>query len=349
MTVLKWKATMDNNSLNEVLCPFYVVTIDIKSDLTERLGVFPLFLLESLSVPENTLKKIACATNLSISTIIDTIESLINNKLIVRNNTKGYNLTELGNTYLKINRYISSFKNNSQRKYAVNGFTGRLEDVEFMVNEPNPSDAVMLPVKASRLLMKNPDYSNVREYMKNKVHIDNFSITDNDYKYLKFFIKPEKLFYVPYEIPEKSYDGDPGENNLISLQVPVEEIKLSWSHTDIETHTNIISYIAAIYNSNPDFLSDSGKTLAEIFKKICEFDKTGNIKYMDCYSGTKLCHEPNDIKRSNADYPVIALKKRRKTSTTPKNVDNNFIFIPRVQREVIMTRLISFDKLKQKG
>lgn len=65
-----------------IYCPFYEADISAWSEMIERLGTFPLFVLTSLSNSKNTIEKIIKATKLNPSAVMETVDELIENKLL---------------------------------------------------------------------------------------------------------------------------------------------------------------------------------------------------------------------------------------------------------------------------
>lgn len=327
-------------------CPFYEVNISVGSEMIDKLGVFPIFVLKSLSNEENTIEKITKATNLNPSTVMDTVEELIKNGLLEREKDNCICHTELGNTYLRIYKFLESSKVISSR-FAVNAFTGMLETVKNQNFETlaNPKEGIpKLPCKVSKLLIKNHNYSNIKEFMRDKIDLSQIHFNENDYQYINFDLKPKQLFYVPYSITYESIISEVENEHGIKLCIPIEKVCCNVSHVELEINGKIINQIKDISLFNKDLLSDKAMKLLKILNKTEELSAQ-KPEFYDCYIGKKLNYQPCTDSGVGGNMETIKLTKRMQNRRKVYRQEG-FIFTPDIE-QLKMYRMISFDSLKQ--
>lgn len=334
--------------LNEIYCPFYEVEVSVWSEMIEKMGTFPVFLLTALANPENTINKIIEATNLNPSTVMETIDDLIRNNLLVRYSKTAYSLTRLGESYLQVNNYLESFPK-EHNKIAVNAYTGTVETIfnekyYSLTNSPNAK--ATLPRKINKLLIKNHNFSNIKEYMSDKMKSSKLTISNDDYSYIVFDLKPKQLFYVPYIITEKSlFQKEENVDHQIRVIVPIQEVKHRVSHVEIENHKEIIKQLSDIAFVDEDLLSDKGKYIISILNKVKE--QQCRSEYYECYSGIKLLGKPISSDYAvNDNLPTFELKARKSKKCEQQHKDG-FIVKPEF-KNMDMACIISFDDLIQK-
>ena len=337
---------ISNFDFNIVYCPFYEVTVSIWSDMIDKLGDFPMFILTSLAKPSNNIEKIITATNLNQHTVDDTIDELINSGLLIKKAENRIVHTDLGITYLMIDRYLKAFSKTKSSRVAVNLFTGMLETInDNTIYDSNIPKNDMLPCKISELLIKNHNFSNIKELMKDKVDLSQFAISNNDYEYINFDLKPKQRFYIPYVITKESIlSKDDGEHQ-IKLIVPIEKVTHTLTHKKMDANKSIISKLMDVASFDENLLSYDGMQLVYIQRKILEL--SGKIDWYDCYTGNVLNYPPNII--TEKDYkedniPTFNLKKRIQKEYNPIIYDNGFIDVP-ISDTLLMQQIISFDSL----
>ncbi len=333
-----------------VYCPFYEVDVKIWSEMIEKLGTFPMFVLTSLSDLKNTVDKIITSTNLNPSNVIDTVEELIENGLLQKsNNNEQYIFTHLGKTYLKINRYLEEFSHTKKSRIAVNAFTGLIEGVsnESFYSITTKPDGQILPIKVSKLLVKNHNFANIKDFMKDRIDLSDFQISDNDYEYINFDLKPKQIFYVPYIVSKESFSLIQSGEHQIILRTPIEKVKRIVSHNETECYKDIMKQVMDISIANDELLSDQGKLLIYISKKIEELNSKA-ADYYNCYTGEKIYYQPNFEKFKDIDskFPAISLSRIYRKQCKPSNLNNGFIVTYDVEHLVI-ENVISFDSLIQ--
>lgn len=330
-----------------VYCPFYEVSVSVSSEMIDKLGLFPVFVLTSLSDAANTVEKITEATNLNPSTVIDTIDELIESGLLERK--KDYRIchTELGNTYLRIYKFLECSKTINSR-FAVNAFTGMLETVKnqnFEALANSKEGSAVLPCKVSRSVIKNHNYSNIKEFMKDKIDLSEISFCENDYQYISFDLKPKMYFYVPYSITDEAVVSEGEYEYRVKLCVPIEKVRRNVSHEELEANRNIIKQIVDIEMFDKELLSDKAIRLLKLLKKTKTLSAQKN-EFYDCYIGKKLNYQPctnSDIGGVNMKVITLTKRKQKKREAAVKN---GFILTPDIE-ELKMYRIISFNSLKQ--
>lgn len=336
-----------NFDFDIVYCPFYEVTVSIWSDLIDKLGDFPMFILTSLAEHSNNLEKIITATNLNPSTVDDTVRELRENGLLDINEKNRIVYTKLGITYLKVYNYLKAFPKTNSSKIAVNLFTGMLENIHDNTNYASntPKDNT-LPCKISELLIKNHNFSNIKEFMKDKIDLLQFSISDDDYEYINFDLKPKQRFYVPYVITKDSIlSKDKGENEIM-LIVPIEKVTHILTHKEVDANKDIIGKLIDVANFNESLLSEDGMQLVYIQRKISELSGK-KIYFYDCYTGNVLNYPPNILTEKDCkthNIPKITLKKRVQRKRDSREHENGFIDTP-IYDTLLMKHIISFDSL----
>jgi predicted transcriptional regulator len=346
---------MDNN-FNVVYCPFYEVDVKIWSEMIDKIGQFPLYLLISYSNEDITLDKLVAATNLKPSVVIDTIEYLISNGLL-RQTALGYNacrLTGLGKTYLQVYRYIQEFDSTPKLKVGLNAFTGLLENIkneDFFSNNQKPSTDT-LPIRVSKLLVRNHNFSNVKEFMRDKLDFPEVNISNDDYEYVNFNMRPNRIFYVPYVITENSFAVTENNENHIDLIVPIEKVKKFVSHIEIDKYGEMADKIWSIAHVDADLISDKGNKLVTIMKKINELNSTPE-DYYNCYSGKKIPYNPEtacltEIKGAVDEVLVVHLDRRYRNKSNPISKASGFLITPVIE-QLSMRISIPFDCLEQAG
>ena len=344
---------MESN-LNVIYCPFYQVDVKIWSEMIDRIGQFPLYILISYSNEDITLDKLVAATNLKPSTIIDTIDELLSSGLL-QQTAAGYDackLTRLGKTYLQVYRYIQEFDSSPKSKVGLNAFTGLLENINnenFYCNIQRP-DAEVLPIRVSKLLVRNHNFSNIKEFMRDRLDFSEVNISNDDYEYINFSMRPNRIFYVPYIVTENSFVASESSENQIRLIVPIEKVKKIVSHVEIEKYHEISEKIFDIAQINEDLLSNEGKKLVAIMEKIKEL-KLAPEDYYNCYSGRKIPYNPeiaslSELKDNIYELPTIQLDRRYKNKSVPISKTSGFVITP-VVGQLSMQVSISFDCLEQ--
>lgn len=343
-----------DSKLNVIYCPFYEVDVKIWSEMIDRIGQFPLYILVSYDNADITLDKLVAATNLKPSVVIDTIEELLSNGLLWQN-IAGYDackLTRLGKTYLQIYRYIKEFDSTPKLKVGLNAFTGLLENINddsFFCNTQRPNTDV-LPIKVSKLLVKNHNFANIKEFMRDKLDFPQINISNDDYEYINFNMRPKHIFYVPYVVTENSFVVSESTENQIRLIVPIEKVKKIVSHVEIEKYREISEKIFDIALINEDLLSNEGKKMVAIMTKIKELNSAPE-DYYNCYSGKKIPYNPetaflSEFKDNIHELPTIQLDRRYKNKSVPMSKASGFVITP-VVGQLSMQVSISFDCLEQ--
>ncbi len=329
-------------------CPFYEVSVSVSSEMINRLGIFPVFVLASLSDTANTVEKITEATNLDPSTVTDTVEELIENGLLERKIDDRICHTDLGNIYLRIYKFLEHSKAINSR-FAVNAFTGMLETVKNRnfedLSEPEDKSKILCK-KVSKLLIKNHNYSNVKEFMKDKIDLSEISFSEDDYQYIIFDLKPKGgTFYVPYAVTNETVVSEGEEEGNIKLCIPIEKVSYNVSHVELESNRDIIRQIIDISMVDKEMLSDKALRLLKLLKRTEELSAQ-KPEFYDCYIGKKLNYQPCTNKEIGRDTTWSITLTKRKQKKREANVQNGFILIPVIE-ELKMYRIISFNSLKQ--
>lgn len=344
-----------NQNYDIIYCPFLEVDVIIGSDLLEKIGSFSLFLISSVA-KGISLETISAGTGLELSNVIETARELTESGLMSYNDHNDrYTLTDLGITYGKIKRFIDFNSKESEKRYAVNCFTGRLEDVnnteffDYHLKEINQE--ITLPQKISRILLKSPNYENVKEYMKSKINISNISITNDDYDYIYYTLKDKhNLFYVPYIVLPESYTIDSDDLSKLILKIPVSIVRTHYQNKKVEQYKDALDKLNNIFESWPELLSEEAHKLLNSNQLINKWNSEAKEIYMDCYSGSRLRFEicDQEITLHERDKFVLNLSERStvkegsvKFGTNP---DDYRVF---EQKKIRITREIGFSNLRQ--
>lgn len=334
--------------LDIIYCPFYETEVSIWSEMIERLGTFPMFVLMSISKSKNNIDDIIKATNLKPSTVLETINELVDDGLLIRKLNSTYDLTNLGNQYLRINNYLENFSHSPKSKVAVNAFTGIVEEIKnskYYSYESSPDINSTLPKKVNKLLMKNHDFSNIKEYMRSQIDMSELNISDDDYDYIFYDLKPKKVFYVPYIITEETilHKTDDNEHQIM-LIVPIEKIIKEITHPEIEKRRDIMKQLIDISYFEETLLSDEGRYLIKIINKI-EQQKSKEPVYYECYSGLKIKYEPSSYNLSHNYIPEFKLSRRKRIKC--KTYESNGFVIINHSSTMELKRIVSFKDLVQ--
>ena len=338
-------------SLNDIVvyCPFYEVFVDMHSDQIDKVGTFSMFLLNLFFDTEISMEDIISATHLNPSTVNEVIKNLEKSKLIKKSElSDNYTPDELGKEYNKIYKRINDFNEKKDMqglaRAAVNCFSGKLEEIKnpaYFDNHTLPKDAVVFPCNVSKIMLRNHNYSNVKEFMEKRLSDDATGINN---KYINYDLTPKRMFYVPYEMSKETYLRSNSDESLFIVSIPVEKVKYSASHVDAGDSEVIAAAVTVLGTHNPEYLSAKGTQQYALYSKIQEINE--QCKYMDCYSGRKLEFQPfeNEI-ASNKNVFTIELPKLHKVSD--KKIEKNGFNIT-VESEILYVKnKIPFDALKQ--
>lgn len=345
-----------DNSTDMIYCPFFEVSVSVRSEIIERIGSFPMFILQALfnedgtMEPRKQLHRIIDSTKIQSSTVLETMGELADDGLLKSLGNDEYSLSESGAKYVRIARYLESFSDNFKKRIAVNAFTGMLESVKneaWFSKKSYPDDSYVLKRNTNRLMIQNPNFSNVKDFLKDEIDLSQLSISEDDYKYIVFDLKPEKEpFFVPYVVlPQAILSGDECESHPISLIIPVEEVHRTATHKKIEENKSLLPALLHIAQTRPSFLSDAGNDLVRIAQKLeCENKK--DATYYECHFGYRFSSAPSfDTDWSHAAYPEFRLSKRKKKACRPQEIGDIIVTTTTESKEI--RRLISFDRLEQ--
>lgn len=221
-----------------------------------------------------------------------------------------------------------------------------IKNEKYYFNTSTPNKKIILPCKVNKLLIKNHDFSNIKEFMRKRIDLSELNISNNDYKYIVFDLKPKQLFYVPYIIPEESVslESNSKDHQLI-LIVPIEEVKRKITHEEIKEYQDIIPLLSKIALLHKELLSDKGNYLINIANKIADLQNK-DVAYYECYSGIKLKYKPNLSNfENNNNLPEFRLSKRKRKKCEEQRKDGFIVTTETSSLE--MARIISFESLVQ--
>lgn len=282
--------------LDLVYCPFREVTIEkVSSDLLEKLGNFSILVLCAIA-KNKSVDDIANSVCLNPIVVENFIKELSENELICFSGNSP-RVTQLGRKYIAINDMISIFRDNSQERYAVNCFTCQLERVGDLNCFGNTYDQLRnkdIPqlknkLHGSELLLKTPNYENVKEYMKRYIDFDSDDQLESYNDYIRFQLQPcGKVFYVPYAIPKEAYISDKSGKKLQNsfwAELPVDTVKREYIS---ENYYEVSSEIISIYSKNKQLLSSEGQSAALDCLQINKWNEECKLFYADCYGGNEF-------------------------------------------------------------
>ncbi len=334
------------NKENDIIyCPFYAAELSIWSEMIEKISSFSMLILKTLKDPKSNIDTIAKGTALNNETVIEVFDELVEDCLIEKKQDGSYANTDLGDMYIRIYDFINNYSIN-KTLVAVNAFTGLIEDVKneyyYSKTDINEDERVLTP-KISRLLLKNPNYSNIKEYMKNNQFLCEENV--GDYDYINFELAPKQLFYVPYEVTNEVLIASGGVDHQIQVVLPIEKVITTYSHEKIEHNKTIIKQLCDIALYDEGLLSDEGKQIVKIKNKIG--NNNDKISYWNCYTGSNIqCDfDELDLPKKKVNN-IIKLTRRKKVRDIRKKDDIGFI-INSHSEPLERTFYISFDDLIQ--
>ena len=330
-----------------IYCPFYETEVFVWSEMIEKLGTFPMFVLMSISKdprhPRN-IERLIEATCVQPSTLLETINDLIDNKLLERKAETSFDLTDLGKQYVRINNYLENYSQSG--RVAVNAFTGLAEDIKnesYYSCKISRNKEMTLPIRINKLLLKNHDFSNIKSLMKNKIDLSDFNVTKDDYDYIYFDLKPKEIFYVPYAITPNTIMNEASDNEYqIALVIHIEKVNKKISHSQMDKYKMITKQLVDISRFEEDLLSDNGKDIVNIVNKVQEQNCKQPV-YYECYTGKKIKYEPIADKSKNTSIPKFPLSRRGKRIFNTDRQNDFIITYETTQTD--LTRLISFKDL----
>ena len=331
-----------------VYCPFYEVTVKMSSEALNRLGAFPVFLLESVEkgvAPAVT----ASATMLNDSTVQETLFELLEYGLLEKTDGRLV-LSELGGTYLRLRRMLAAFDEQNETRFAVNTFTGQLEDVsdpEWFSNTERPADAPVLRQNVSKLIVSGGDLPNTADYLFAHIDTARFGITEEDRKYVSFRLSPkEPLFYVPYNVRGDALLIETEPVRGIPVRVPAAKLSYTITHRDVEGLSDRERIALKTLGMRTGLLSDDGQYLLALLKKLDELNAQPNEAFFELWNTQKLEPLPEHGRalppRSDMEIPLPERAVFREKTAAKDGT----IRLYRMER-FFLRRYITFDALIQ--
>ena len=345
-----------NNSKNHIIgCFFQEVSVIMGSYILEKIGDFSLFVLDAIR-DGFTTQEIHMSSGFSKSVVDKTIQTLCSENLLILDNSS-YKVSSIGDKYLTIDKIIKRFNDSSER-FAINCYTCQMETVLDKKLYTNKTDRQLdiLPSNIDLIMLKSPNYENVKEYMRDYLRdTEIFSdFDDTDYNYIYYILKPtNNRFVVPYIINIDTYSYNEIENDegaKIVLTIPITMITVNKMCEEDEVYKDILDKLDLIAKKDSDLLSEKGKGIIERENKIREINSSNKHKYFDAFNCSALYFDNDD---QNWNDNCIEFSKWHKI-TLPQNLSRSQ---KRTVKEGIVSiysfeykyidRIIGFDRLKQ--
>ncbi len=342
------------NKYNSIVgCYFQEVTVSMGSYILEKIGDFSMFVLEAIK-DGFTVQEIIISSGFSKYVIDKTIETLRSENLLVINNNS-YSISSVGSKYIMINNIIKEFNCSSDR-FAVNCYTCQMEKVQNkaffnnIIADSRPKD--ILTSYVDKIMLKSPNYENVKEYMRDTKLFS--SLSDTDYSQIYFILKPtDNIFIVPYTIDKDTYSYTETEDDdgaKIILRIPIVKITVKKYCEADKEYKEVLDELDLIAKKDLNLLSEKGKGIIEREKKLRDINRSKQHQYYDAFNSSKLYFEMDDqtwndnlIKPSK--WNIISLPKNVDIPQR-ENVNDGIITVYNYEYKFI-DRIIGFDRLKQ--
>lgn len=355
------------NEYDVIYCPFMEVEIQsIGSELLENIGNFSLLVLLSIN-SRKSLEEISSAVCIDISVVIETADELSENQLLEKEKNNRYSVTTLGKKYIRIYKFIRKFRENKEKRYAINCYTCQLEEVEFessfscyrndLIKAHICEDFILDDrLNGSENLIESPNFENTKEYMKNFFDLSKVSLTNDDFEYIYFRLKVIKKdgkfhkFYVAYEIPPESYMYDSNSYTpeyVLKAKLPIAQGRREYVIPSVDL--NIGNALLIILDKSHELLNNSGESLARDLKYINELNLKEKIINMDCYGKRIFNGEISEVKISRKHIKLSRIAPFADESEYKKCKGNEHISCHYIERKDFYVGVnLDFSKLIQK-
>ena len=344
---------MKNKNNHIIGCYFQEVTVNMGSYILEKIGDFSIFVLEAIK-DGFTIQEIIISSGFSKYVIDKTVETLCSENLLVSNNNS-YTISPVGDKYITINNIIKAFNQSSDR-FAINCYTCQMEKIKdetlFYNKCSYDRQLDILPSYIDKIMLKSPNYENVREYMRDAKLFS--SLSDTDYNHIYFIIQPtNNRFIVPYIIDIDTYSYNEIEDDdfaKIILKIPIAKITVNKYSERDEEYKDILNELDLIAKRDLELLSEKGKGIIEREKRLREINSSKQHQYYDAFNCSALYFDIddnnwNDDCIESSKWHKISLPQ--KLSKSQKRTSKDGIISIYSFEYKFIDRIIGFDRLKQ--
>lgn len=355
-----------SKKLDVAYCPFKEVIIQrITSELLEKIGALPLLILNALERKESIVS-IAQGICMEEWVITDISEELVRNQLLQKNEDT-YVLTELGESYIRIHRFIQNFTETQMHRFAVNLFTCQLEkvsDEQYFSQTARPLDHHRIlhnKLQNSERMILSPNYENTVDFMKQYLDMSEIAITENDYQYIIFQLEPiGDIFYVPYTIMPAAYllpeeapepQEDVIQTSCFWADIPVTEAQQVFM-AEIETEPDgkrNKDALLQLYKTAPNYISEEGQKQIGLISIAQKYTEESHLRIIDTYSGQSVMESRYCKPKDKVRY-TITLSSRfalPEGMIQAKIKDANFYYKYVITRQYSLTVRVDYAKLIQ--
>lgn len=307
----------------EVYCPVRKAKLEIGSEQLEEMNEFTKYILYLLGTGYN-IERISDVLELGEFIVREEVEYIIKIGLATIDNNQ-YNLTELGNIYFNLMRFLEDIKDDINVN--VNCFNGLIvDDYNDLVEMDKCKEEIYkLRVKIVKELYLNKNVSNSKDYFVRKFQ-QRIKLYLSEKEIEKLYVNVnfirgdyfKEIYIDTAGIIEETYTELELLNNDMILVHSIIPFTLNISIKELDKYRYILPTLKKISDFQYDLISDVSYKFIYLEKEEIEINKLQSIFYYDVLTGqvTKCIGETvnsnaiSNIRLDNFDKKVTISKEK---------------------------------------
>ena len=286
-----------------IYCPVMKADIEVTSDEIEKINKLDRFILFSVKKGKG-MNMVTDITLLKQKIIEEEFDYLEKTGLIKKDEYEKFFLTKLGKRFETLISKIEKF-NNKHLTVLINKYSGEIMDNEEVLTRKHiEENRYCLPNRVLKLLYRNLDPSNSKDYLFQKGYFNNLNEKEREELHTKIFYKNWDFFKkmsvnkIPIRL-EENFCATIQDNNIFSnkefsdlnpqryiwLQRDYIKFKIIVDNIYLSKNKKLIDSLNEIYQKKEELLSKKGKIIIKLLQKVKQFNKKENIFYFDQFTG----------------------------------------------------------------